>query len=1617
MTNLTADELQLQLLELRHLLAREEARTRDLSARLAQISANILELTLQTTTDPAVWRLKADWNRPGDPVTVERRISLDSGALLEAELDPVAYGIVLGRAVFDENVRDLFQLARASAPILHVLLAVEDPSLHSIRWERLAGPVDDETWAFLRSSESTPFSLYVPSTTDRTFPPFSAEHFKVLVVVASPAPGNRLVEPFSEELAIQVAETGLGSRPWDLLCHVDHPRRLGPPSVGELCRHLAAGAYTGLHMVCHGIHRGEKSLIFLDADEALPGDQDSRAAAIPVDTLISRLSALSAGIPHFAFLSVCDSSAGGGAVAVAGQPWHSALRGLGQRMVRELGIKAVVAMTDRIGQSTALGLSKAFYPALLASGEADVALSRAFQVVWGREDSTTPTLYSRVVGRPLFTDSEAPLTDAELAAVRASLPALLKDRAPSVGDPSRLGLPELERLCEEVLELPLLAFARGKSPPPYFAECPFPGLRAFTASQKQFFCGRDALVNGLVERLRLQSVVCVLGNSGSGKSSVVAAGVIPILCTRNRQLRVSRITPGSSPEANLARAMNELEGAPAALLYVDQFEELFTLCRDRGVQDRFLHDLLAPVRAEYQVILTMRADFLGHCAPFPELRRAVQRQPELVPPMTAEELRGAIEAQARQAGLRYETGLLEDIFLELRREPGAMPLLQHALSRLWTHRRGRWLRRDDWHRQIGGVAGALQKTAEEVWEQLSEEDRALLPRLMTGLAQVGTGGAADTRRRAILAQLLPPRAGDETRQRVRALIETLAGEKARLLVTSPHPISGEVVVEVAHEALLTHWTRLRRWLDEARERLLMEQDLRGSAQAWVNARRQGDAWLEHRGVRLEAVKALLSGGMELSVEALVCRDDPALQGSVEDYVRACEAADLEAERRRSAEERRLRGALLGAAVRARLAAQDVLAVAALLSTVEDPADVPNFPELALKVLEHPMPLNRIFHGCPVMAAAWMGSRWITGDAEGEVRIWDLGSTGATEPRVVGQLSLHQPIREIRVQPGGDWVAIETSMVVRVARGVGTPEECQVVIFSGDPVATKWSPDGRRLLVAGNYRAQVFKAGTLEAGAEAIEASSRACEYEHPLVCAAISPDSQRFVLGDTDGTLHFWELESMEKVGTTSVGGEGYVDAVAWDKEGLVVANAGRLVWLDADGSQRGESREDDSFQGVTTLEFAHEGRVTLVGGREGWVRILHPVPEQKPWTPEPIASFDGPRLQLPLGITALQRGPDATFLSASQDGTVCSWPLRCFPEIVPRPRLPVLVELTGEEAPEGAVPSRDGHQLAYCDPEGHLRVRQVGGDLHHPATVRPLAFDPSGRYLIATGPDGTGILELPSLAWRAVDVPGSVRQVAWAADGGRVALLLEEGGIGTWDPRSGWQRLEGSSGELADPIFSPDGQWLATRGDKDPEGWCFCLWAWNLVAPTSPRRFERGGAAVHAVTFHPRAPTLVGTFDDFHAVGWDLESGDTLFAHVHRLGVIAAAYSPDGSRLATGCYDSAARVWSEDGRMQYLSGHQDHVFAVAWSANGRTLYAASRDQTVRGWDLETRTELLKVGVNFELSGLHVSEEELVVASAGGSSTARWPLKIGCKEVQALGLRLSAVERQKWLGV
>jgi energy-coupling factor transporter ATP-binding protein EcfA2 len=277
----------------------------------------------------------------------------------------------------------------------------------------------------------------------------------------------------------------------------------------------------------------------------------------------------------------------------------------------------------------------------------------------------------------------------------------------------------------------------GKQPPEYKAECPFPGLSSFGDKKyHKFFFGRDELIRDLQKELAKDNFLAVIGTSGSGKSSVVLAGLIPKLKEEELSLQWAYMTPGKEPLRQLKRRLERLLKVSEhhSILVVDQFEELFTLCEDKAERVEFIEKLLN-FADRRKVVITMRADFLGECTFYPELRKRIETRQKLVGPMEPAELITAMKMQADRGGLRFEAGLSHAILNDVQGEPGAMPLLQYALQELWKRRRGRWLC-DEEYQAIGRVQKAIAKTADDFYNSLSVAEQEQVQNIFLRLTRL-----------------------------------------------------------------------------------------------------------------------------------------------------------------------------------------------------------------------------------------------------------------------------------------------------------------------------------------------------------------------------------------------------------------------------------------------------------------------------------------------------------------------------------------------------------------------------------------------------------------------------------------------------------------------------------------------------------------------------------------------------------------------------------------------------------------------------------------------------------------------------------------------------------------
>ena len=427
--------------------------------------------------------------------------------------------------------------------------------------------------------------------------------------------------------------------------------------------------------------------------------------------------------------------------------------------------------------------------------------------------------------------------------------------------------------------------------PPAPGDRPYKGLAYFTETDAGNFFGREILSDKIVVSLQKMRFLAVIGASGSGKSSLLRAGVVPRLRMQNWLIRI--LTPTSRPLQRLANAfIGESNGLTAAddlqkeftsnpralhlaanrlagqtnttnlLLVIDQFEELFTLCNDEEERNAFLENLLAAFNEEgaISILIGLRADFYGRTAQHEGLRALISRQQELIGPMRQEEIVRVIAEPAKHGGWQFVEGLVEQILEDTGDEPGHLPLLSHALLETWELRRGTVMTLGG-YRAAGGVEGAIAKTAEDVLQALDEDQLPIVKHIFLSLTELGES-AEDTRRIASLPEL---RRIDFEEAAINAVIEELV--RARLIIVDDEE------VQVAHEALIRRWPRLRSWIDEDRERLSFNRRLIRAVQEWEDNDRQHDylfrgSQLEQAESRIQEYKAWgLSNQQEVFITA------------------------------------------------------------------------------------------------------------------------------------------------------------------------------------------------------------------------------------------------------------------------------------------------------------------------------------------------------------------------------------------------------------------------------------------------------------------------------------------------------------------------------------------------------------------------------------------------------------------------------------------------------------------------------------------------------------------------------------------------------------------------------
>lgn len=484
-------------------------------------------------------------------------------------------------------------------------------------------------------------------------------------------------------------------------------------------------------------------------------------------------------------------------------------------------------------------------------------------------------------------------------------------------------LPIVARPARPTAELaditPMLAHTQRPEAPP----CPYRGLFAFREDDAPFFFGREEFTDRLSDLVDQQRLVAVVGPSGSGKSSVVFAGLLPQLrqAASLRQAQgkawlIADLRPGSRPFDALAAALASLNGlgdgaalanalrtgstslatcaqhllkskpdVSRVMLVIDQFEELFTLCPEPDVRRAFLEVLLEGVKRNpaLHLVLTLRADFLGQAFAHRAFADALQHGSLILGPMTSAELGRAITEPARKQNVKFQSGLVERILDDVGSEPGNLPLLEFALTALWDRQIDHELKHAAYD-EIGRVDGALARYADEVFHDLTPEQQQQARRAFVQMVRPGEN-TEDARRQATRAEL----------EDVWPVVQQLAN--TRLLVTNRDP-DGQETVEIVHEALIHNWSRLREWMRANRNFRAWQERLRGMLQQWEASQRDEGA--------------LLRGALLVGAEGWLAEREAEIGQAERDFIHASialrerETAEREAQRQRLAEAERRR---------------------------------------------------------------------------------------------------------------------------------------------------------------------------------------------------------------------------------------------------------------------------------------------------------------------------------------------------------------------------------------------------------------------------------------------------------------------------------------------------------------------------------------------------------------------------------------------------------------------------------------------------------------------------------------------------------------------------------------
>jgi WD40 repeat protein/energy-coupling factor transporter ATP-binding protein EcfA2 len=1089
--------------------------------------------------------------------------------------------------------------------------------------------------------------------------------------------------------------------------------------------------------------------------------------------------------------------------------------------------------------------------------------------------------------------------------------------------------------------------------------CPYKGLSAFDFNEEdpKYFYGRTALTDQLLEKVREGNFLAVLGASGSGKSSVVRAGLLHQLKLGQRlggsdQWVIKIFRPGEHPLESLAlsfakdenfnsylqirltNALNAIrQGAEGLknlvkttvkdrrlILVVDQFEEAFTLCQDEHERQQFLECLLGALEItdnQLCLILTMRADFFGKCAEqdYAGLASKIQEHLVTVTPMSRQELEQAITEPAKKVGLELERELVAQMLNDIE-GPGSLPLLQYTLTELWQQRRVERLKLVDYTR-LGGIKGTLQKRADEIFHSLSVEEQRTAKRIFLELTQLGEG-TEDTRRQVLKTGLIH---SQQSAALTEGVLKKLAD--ARLVVTSELRMRGEgeetvTVVDVAHEALIRHWSLLRQWVNENREAIRRERKIEETAQEWERHGKQKDLAFLLQGAKLVEAETFLQDYSDLYL----------LSNLAQEFIQASKA---ESDRRLLEEEeaRKQRELVAEQLIRESKAKQKANRTrnrVALVSLV-------------------------VLTGLSVFSF--------------------LQARNAEQQSLISKIQTSEALLVSNNQLEALIQALQAHKLYKEAN---------------------WQQDTLKYAITGTLQQIVYKG----------QEQKNLFGHDSGVTSLVFSPDGKTIASASFDNTIKLWSQDG--KLLNTFSGHDNWVRSVVFSPDGKT-NDVVTYVAFSPDGKTIASASQDrtiklwnrDNNQSKTflnhsepiwSLVFSPDGKMIASASQDRTVKL---------WNLESkrVQTFSGHSED----VNSVAFSPDGkTIASASDDKTIKLWSREG----------QLLTTLSGHSDAVWSVAfSPNGKTIASAGADQVIKLWQNSKDeeliapASHSGQVDSAVFSPDGKTIASASVDKT--IKLWNLEGKVLNTLSGHKNIVWnvafSPDGKTIASASDDKTIKLWNLEGQeLKTISGHSGGVTYIAFSPNGKTIASASrDKT-------IKLWNLEGQEL-KTISGHSDVVWKVAFSPDGKTIASASRDKTIKLWNLDGLLLKTFSGHKYSVSHVMFSPDGKTIASASHDKTIKLWNREGQLlKTLFGHRNEVNNVVFSPDGKTIASASDDKTIQLWSLDGSKLKTLFGHKDRVLSISFSPDGKMMVSTGGiedSKVILWNLDLDDLLVQS----------------